>query len=149
MNRPFLACATAVLVVGLAACNKEQRQDIDSVGGEAVDAVQAEIAVLKIDVGKNVNGEKEVTNETNTFAKSDTIYASILTTGAADAGALSAKWLFPDGSVIEQKADSGNTGRSGRAVFFIAKPGGLPAGKYTFQAVVNGRDVRSEEITVQ
>ena len=149
MKRSLIACGAAALLGSLAACNSDQRENIDSAAGNVVNTVQSEIAVLDVDMGRHVNAEKEVTEKTDTFGKNDTIFASVNLTGAAQPGALSAKWLFPDSSSVEQTADSGNTGRAGRAAFFIAKPGGLPVGQYTFRVLVNGRDVRSKDVTVR
>lgn len=139
-----------VLAVALtAACSADQRETIDSAAGSAIDIARTELSVLNVDMGKHVDAEKKVTEGTDMFAATDTIYASVHTSGTARDGQLVAKWIFPDSSVVDQKADSSIAEGTQRHVFFITKPGGLPVGKYTFRVIVDGREVRNKDVTVQ
>lgn len=139
-----------VLAVALtAACSADQRETIDSAAGSALDVARTELSVLNVDMGKHIDAEKEVTDGTETFAPTDTIYASVHTSGTAKEGQLSAKWIFPDSSVVDQKADGSIAEGTQRHVFFITKPGGLAKGKYTFRVIVDGREVRDKDVTVQ
>lgn len=139
-----------VLAVAVtAACSADQRETIDSAAGSALDIARTELSVLNVDMGKHVDAEKKVTAGTDTFATTDTIYASVHTSGTAKDGQLAAKWIFPDSSVVDQKADSSIANGTERYVFFITKPGGLPVGKYTFRVMMDGREVRNKDVTVQ
>ena len=145
--KPFKSLA--VLAVALtAACSADQRDTIDSAAGSAIDVARTELSVLNVDMGKHVDAEKKVTDGTETFAATDTIYASVHMSGTATDGQLAAKWIFPDSSVVDQKADNIADGTQ-RHVFFITKPGGLPVGKYTFRVIVDGREVRDKDVTVR
>ena len=149
MSHPFRAAALAVALVTAAACNPEQRETVDSAAGAAEDVVRASLAVLNVDMGRHATPEKDVTDETDTFAPSDTIYASIRTTGTArDDANVIGRWIFPDSSVVDNRADR-TTVNDETLLFFLAKPEGLATGKYTFQVIVDGREVRSKEVTVQ
>ena len=132
-----------------AACSPEQRDTVDSAAGTAVDAARTALSVINVDLGKHVNADKAITNNEDTFAPTDTIYASVHTSGTAKNGQLTASWTFPDSSVIRQNADSNVAEGTMRQVFFITKPGGLAKGKYTFRAFVDGTEVRSKDVTVQ
>lgn len=138
----------ALAVALTAACSADQRETIDSAAGSAIDVARTELAVLNLDMGKHVDAEKKVTEGTEMFAPTDTIYASVHMSGTATDGQLAAKWIFPDSSVVDQKADNLADGTQ-RHVFFITKPGGLPVGKYTFRVIVDGREVRNTDVTVQ
>jgi hypothetical protein len=139
-----------VFAVALAAaCTGDQRDTVDSAAGTAIDVARTELSVLNVDMGKHVDAEKKVPDGTDVFAKTDTIFASVHTSGTAKQGQLSAKWIFPDSSVVDQKADSSIADGTQRHVFFITKPGGLPVGKYTFRVIVDGREVRDKDVTVQ
>lgn len=139
-----------VLAIALsAACSADQRETIDSAAGSALDIARTELSVLNLETGKHVDAERKVTEGTDMFAATDTIFASVLTSGTAKDGQLTAKWIFPDSSVVDQKADSSVAEGTQRHVFFITKPGGLPVGKYTLQVIVDGREVRNKDVTVQ
>lgn len=137
------------VAVVVAACTREQRGTADSAAGTAVDVARAELSVINVDMGKHVDVEKKITDGSDVFAPADTIFASVHTSGTAKPGQLTAQWTFPDNSVVDQKGDSSIADGMGRSVFFITKPGGLAKGKYTFRAIVDGREVRSKEVTVQ
>ena len=138
----------AVFVVS-AACSTEQRSTIDSAAGAAESSARAALSVINIDLGRQVDAENKIPDDTDTFAPSDTIYASVQTSGTAEEGSsVVGRWTFPDGSIVNQNANEAATSAD-RLVFFIAKPGGLPTGNYTFQILVNDREVRSKAARVQ
>jgi hypothetical protein len=143
------ATTLAAGLVFLSACSTEQRGKIDSAAGAAESSARAALAVINIDLGRHVDAEKKVTDDTETFAPSDTIYASVHTSGTVEQGSsVVGRWTFPDASVINQNASEAATSQD-RLVFFITKAGGLPKGNYTFQILVNDREVRSKAARVQ
>jgi hypothetical protein len=133
----------------LSACSTEQRSTIDSAAGAAESSARAALAVVSIDLGRHIDAENKIPDDTDTFAPSDTIYASVQTSGTAETGSsVVGRWTFPDGSIVNQNANEAAT-TADRLVFFIAKPGGLPSGNYTFQILVNDREVRSKAARVE
>lgn len=155
-----LISMTAVLAVAATAvaCTPGQRDAVDSAGGlatsgatTAASATQAALTVVNVDLGKGLQADKDVSGDTDTFAKKDTVYASVLTSGIEKEGAAAnivGRWSFPDGTNVDQKAE-GITEGSNRIAFFLTRPNGLTAGKYTFRVLVDDREVRSKEFTVQ
>ena len=147
-----LLLRTTSLAAGLmilSACSTEDRGAIDSAAGAAESSARAALAVINIDLGRRVDAENKIPDDTDTFAPSDSIYASVQTSGTAEEGSsVVGRWTFPDGSMVNQNANEAAT-TADRLVFFIAKPGGLPTGNYTFQILVNGREVRSKAARVQ
>ena len=139
---------TAAGIALLAACNSAQRDKIDSAAGSADTAIRSALAVVDVDFGRHADSAKNVTDKTDTFAPKDTIFASVLTSGTASNEAIAATWTFPDSSVVNQTADAAAM-RDHHLVFFIAKPAGLAKGTYTFRVLVNDREVRSKDVTVQ
>lgn len=133
----------------LSACRTEERGAIDSAAGAAESSARAAVSVIKIDLGRRVDAENKIPDDADTFAPSDTIYASVQTSGPAEEGSsVVGRWTFPDGSVVNQNANEA-AAKADRVVFFIARPGGLPTGNYTFQILVNDREVRSKAARVQ
>ena len=152
MIRALSLCSLALAV----ACSRDQRAELDTAGakvdsaaGKVADVVRAELSVLDIDIGRKAGPDQDVPEESETFAQRDTIYASVNTTGTVRPGAITAQWLFPDGSVIDQQAQPATRDKDANLLFFLTKSGGLARGKYTFRVSVDGREVRSQDVTVR
>ena len=93
--RGALAAATVFALV--TACSPEQREQLDTAAGEVASVARSTLAVLKVDMGRHAGPDKKITDETATFSPSDTIYASVNTTGTAREGSIVSRWTFPDG----------------------------------------------------
>ena len=155
----FSKTASVVAVLAtLGACSRDASDTMDSAAGTAemgastaAAATQSALTVVNVDLGKHLQADRDVSDDTDTFMKKDTVYASVLTSGIEKEGAASnivARWSMPDGSNVDEKAQGVAEG-SNRLVFFLAKPAGLTPGKYTFRVLVDDREVRSKEFTVQ
>ena len=81
------------------------------------------------------------------FAKTDTIHASVATDGGA-AGNLTAKWSFQDGQVVDTQDKSVAAGPQ-VTDFSISKPDGWPAGKYTLEISNGGMVAQTREFEVK
>jgi predicted small secreted protein len=139
----------ALAAFAAAACNKEQRADVDTAAGNVASAVTSPLTVIDIDMGRHVDAEQKISDKTDDFAAKDTIYASVHTSGTASNGAVVARWTGPDGSVIDEKTNTVTTNGDARTSFFIAKPDGLAAGKYTVHILIDGKEVRTKDVTVK
>jgi hypothetical protein len=146
MRHTIMAAGAVALLM---ACSAEQRETIDSATGSIDSTVRGALSVISIDMGRSAGTDKKITQETDTFSASDTIYASVNTSGTVPDGAIMGRWTFPDGSNIEQQAEPVTSDTDADLLFFLTKPEGLPTGKYTFRVIVNGREVRSEDVTVR
>lgn len=148
LNARGAACLAAILLT-VSACTPDQRENIDSAAGSAESLGRAVFSVIDVDMGRHVDADRKIADGTDTFAPSDTIFASVHTSGTANESAIIGRWTFPDGSVVDQKADNVPAEGDGYLAFFITKPGGLAAGKYKFNVIVDGREVRSKDVTVK
>jgi hypothetical protein len=152
------SAAFATIVAAALGCNPEQRDRLDSAAGvaeagasSAAARAQTLLTIVNVDMGKRLEADRDVSGDTDTFAKGDTVYASVLTSGVEPEGQRSnivGRWSFPDGTTHDERAQGVDAG-SNRLVFFLTRPNGLAAGKYTFRVLVNDREVRSKEFTVQ
>ena len=98
MTRTLSYLVTAALLLGLVGCKKEAPPPpppppAPAPKVEAPPSAPAPVAVANITLGKAIGADKKVTAASDTFAKGDTIYASIDTTGQGTA-TLKAKWTF-------------------------------------------------------
>lgn len=105
------------------------------------------MTVPTVDLGNAVGADNRVTSPLSTFAKSDTIHASVATDGSA-ATNLTAKWTFQDGQVIDTQD---KTVPAGPQVtdFSVTKPDGWPVGKYKLEVMVDGMVMQTREFEVK
>ena len=109
------------------------------------------VTLSAVTLGKAVGADKKVTAAAEAFAKSDTIHASIDTTGAGSA-TLVAKWTFTkDGKTVPVKEDTAIITPTGPATteFHISKPDGWPAGDYAVEILLDGKSVATKSFKVQ
>jgi len=109
------------------------------------------VTLSAVSLGKAVGADKKVTAATETFAKGDTIHASIDTTGAGSA-TLAAKWTYSkDGKTVPVKEDTMTITPTGPATsdFSISKPDGWPAGDYRVEVLLDGKTVATKSFKVQ
>src|SRR5215218_5645206 len=82
------------LVVSLTAgCNR---------GGTSTTGTAAGVRVSQIDLGRSLNADKTINDNTNSFKPNDAIYASIATEGSAATASLKARWTYQDGQVVNE-----------------------------------------------
>jgi len=149
-----LLIAVLVLLVAQAACKKKPEPAPPPVASEPAPApetmpapVPAGVSVSSVTLGKAIGADKKVTEPTESFAKNDTIYASVATTGAAPSADLGARWTYEgaNGSTLV-KEDHQAIAPTGDAAteFHIAKPDGWPAGNYKVEITLDGNTVMTK-----
>jgi hypothetical protein len=109
------------------------------------------VTVSAVTLGKAIGADKKVAAALDTFAKGDTIYASIDTTGTGTA-AVTAKWTFTkDGKTVTVKEDSATITPTGPTTteFHISKPDGWPLGTYQVEILVDGKSAGTKAFKVQ
>ena len=146
----FVAAALA-----LSACGKKEEPKTAPAPAPAPTSAPAPapagVAVSGMTVGKSIGADKKVTAATETFAKDDTMYVSVATTGSGTAK-LDAKWTYRKGDkVAVVKEDSMTINATGPATneFHVSKPDGWPAGDYEVEVKLDGKSVGSKKLTVK
>ena len=140
----------ALVVLGSrAACTKQQQARVDTATGSVEAATRRALSVIDIDMGRRIGADSTVTDKTDDFAATDTVYASVHTSGTATNGAVVGRWTSPDGSVAGEKTNTVTTNGDARTVFRLAKAEGLAKGRYTLHVIIDGKEVRSKDITVK
>jgi len=102
-------------------------------------------SVTMVDLGNAIGADNRVTAPSTTFAKGDTIHASVASDGAA--GNLTAKWTFGDQVVDTQ--DKAVAAGPQVTEFSVSKPDGWPLGKYKLEVSSNGTVVQTREFEVK
>jgi len=103
---------------------------------------------MRTDIGRSLGTDKSIADKTDTFAKTDTIYASVATEGSGNA-TLKARWTFEDGQVVDESTQATSPTGPARTEFHISKPNGWPTGKYKVEISVNDTPAGTKEFTIK
>jgi hypothetical protein len=136
------AHATLLIVLSLtfAACSKSA----PPAGGTA----QA-VRVTDVNLGRTLNADKTVADNTDSFRPADTVYASVVTDGSSSNATLKARWTYQDGQLVEESVQTiAPTGKA-TTEFHISKPDGWPTGKYKVEVSLNGATAETKEFEVK
>ena len=138
--------AGVVALLGAASCSS--KSDNSSMTSNPTTGDQA-LAVSHVELGKNVDADKRVTDQSHEFKPEDTIYATVLTNGAAPNAEIKARWMTEDGQVVEETTQTIVPKGNDATEFHISKPDGWPAGKYKVEIFLNGQPAGTEEFEVK
>ena len=150
--RSLRAVMVAALMVGaLAACGKENRNEAAgdvTPGAAAPTPATPTVAVAEIDLGRAVSNSR-VTDKTDDFKTTDTIYTSVRTTGTSSNSHVMARWTFEDGQVVQESSQAIAPTGEAYTEFHISKPGGLPKGKYKVEVFLDSKSAGTKEFEVK
>jgi hypothetical protein len=143
MNKALSTVAVAALLaLSLFACSKKEAAPVIQ---------QAGVTVKAVTLGNAIGADKRVTAPLDSFAKNDTIYIAVETTGSGNA-MLKAKWTYHKGdtSAVVDKNEQ-TLVATGPAVteFHISKPDGWPTGDYQVEVLLNEASTGVHKFTVK
>jgi hypothetical protein len=107
--------------------------------------------VTDVDLGKHIGTVKHIADKTDNFGVRDTIYASVITDGAASGAKLTARWTFNNGARVI-KTDTATISPAGGTTateFHITKATPWPKGKYRLEVLLNGAPVQKKDFEVK
>ena len=107
------------------------------------------VRVSQIDMGRSLNPDKTINDNTVSFKPNDTLYASIVTTGTAATATLKARWTYQDGQVVNESTQTIAPTGDARTEFHISKPEGWPPGKYKLEVFLNGTSAATKDFEVE
>ena len=154
MSKRTLYALSMLLLILLAACAKTDEQTTPLPEAAPPPAAPAPepvgVNAGLIDVGKAVGPDKRVTAPTSSFAKSDTIYASVDTTGTGTA-TLKATWTYKKGgqsTVLSEDTQTITPTGPATTEFHVTNPKGWPAGEYQVELFLDGKPIGVKTFTV-
>ena len=135
---PFLALALTL------ACSKAEAPPAASPSAPPPTLATAPLKVTDVEVGRALDAEKRISDRTDTFKPTDTIYVSIATEGTSPGAKLAAHWTYKDGQLV--KHDESTIAPTGTAAteFHIVKPSGWPLGDYKVEVTLDGASAGSK-----
>jgi len=147
--RPILAALYLALAIHITACQKKTSETSSTSYSEKSTETSG-IKVTNVDLGRNVGGDKHVTDATTSFSPNDVIYASVLTSGTSPSATVKVRWTYEgDGQVVDESEQTITTTGDTATEFHISKPNGWPAGNYKAEVYLNGQLVQTKEFEVK
>jgi hypothetical protein len=143
----MILIAGAIAMLG--ACSKNSSTTQTSDNQMQTQQAPADVAVSHIEIGRNVDADKRVTDVTKEFKPNETVYASVLTNGAAQNAEMMVRWTYQDGQIVDETTQTISPSGTAATEFHIAKPEGLPTGKYKVEVFVNGKSAGTEEFEIK
>jgi len=156
-RQPLICTLSLAAVLALSACGKHEPAEQPAATPPPVAAepatpppamAPAAVSFSTVELGSQVDANNKITASGDSFAPSDTIYASIDTSGSGNA-TLSAKWSYQDGQVVHEDSKSIAATGPETTAFMISKPSGFPAGNYKVDVSLNGQQVASKDFSVK
>ena len=144
----------ALLISAAAGCKQESppaKAPAPTPQVQAPPPAPAVVSVANISLGKALGADKKVAAATDTFAKADTIYAVVETTGSGNA-TLKAKWTYHRGDKTAPVSEGSQTiSATGPAAseFHISKPDGWPLGDYQVEISLDDKPVGTKKFVVK
>jgi hypothetical protein len=128
--------APLLVAVGMAgACGRSERSSLDGAGAGDSATLAASVAkpaglrVSNVMIGRRIGPGNRITEPTFEFAPQDTVYVSVATEGAGEAGMLTAAWRSQSGEIL-QKSAAPTPPAGENTEFRLAQPKGLKPGTY-------------------
>jgi hypothetical protein len=143
LSTSILALTLAALLS--AACTKSN----ENPGATGTTGTAAGVRVSQVDIGRSLNADKTVNDNTESFKPNDTVYASIATEGTAATTTLKTRWTYQDGQVVDESTQTIAPTGGARTEFHISKPDGWPPGKYKLEVFLNGSSAATKEFEVK
>ncbi len=157
-HAPLMRTAIAAALfatLALAGCKKKDETAMNPPVSEPAATTPAEPApmpapaaamtVSTVDLGSSIGADNRVASPMTSFAKTDSIHASVATDGPG--GNLTAKWTMGDQVVNSQ--DKVVPAGPQVTEFSISKPDGWPLGHYKLQVMMDGNAVQTREFDVK
>ncbi|WP_189441965.1 hypothetical protein [Rhodanobacter panaciterrae] len=168
---PLILAASLAAVLALSACGKHDESASSvpatpppaasapamapapspaSTAAAGMPASDAPAAVTfgSVELGSTVDASNKILASGSSFAPSDTIYASVDTSGSGTA-TLAATWSDQDGKTVHEDSKTLNSSGPETTAFMISKPSGFAAGNYKVDISLNGSQVASKDFSIR
>lgn len=136
----FRALPVIALAVTLVACGKKEalpNADSAAAANAPAPVAPAPVAVKNIDIGKSLNADKSINDNTGNFGMRDTMYLSVQTDGVGDA-TIGVRWATEAGTLVDSSSQTIASTGEARSEFHITKKGLWPVGNYQVDVMLNG-----------
>jgi hypothetical protein len=151
----LLRAAALALIIPIVACGKKKDEGYTEPSASTTTIppaapVAAALKVDEIDVGKGLNPDMTLKNNTDDFGVRDTIYAAVKTSGASAGSRLAAKWTYQSGQTVSESSQNiSPSGGETRHEFHIAKASAWPKGDYKVEITLDGVSAGTKDFSIK
>ena len=107
------------------------------------------IKVAEIDVGKGLNADMTLKDNTDDFGVRDTIYAAVKTEGASTGSTLAAKWTYQSGQTVSESSQNISPSGETRHEFHLSKATAWPKGNYKVEILLDGVSAGTKDFSIK
>jgi len=147
VTRSLATTLLCLAAIALAGCAKPK--PAEQAPAPTPPPAPVEFKVLGLELGSQIGPDKRVLTSSTTFGAKDTIYVSIATEGASASAALSVRWTYGDGQLVNEMSETIAPTGPAATEFHISKTGGWPVGKYKVEVAANGAAAGMKEFEVK
>lgn len=146
--------AALALIIPVVACGKKDEAYTEPSASTttippAAPAATA-LVVEEIDVGKGLNPDMTLKDNTDDFGVRDTIHVAVKTEGASAGSRLAAKWTNAAGQTVSESSQNiSPSGGETRHEFHIAKASAWPKGDYKVEIILDGVSAGSKNFSIK
>lgn len=153
----WVRAGSLALLIPLAACNKKDASDgaYTDPGASTSEPVSTmpvatALRVNDIEIGKGLNTDMTLKDQTGDFSVRDTIYAVVETEGASTGAKLDAKWTFQSGQTVSESSQTiSPSGGETRHEFHLQKATAWPKGDYKVEVMLDGTSAGTKEFSIK
>lgn len=147
IRRKWAAAAAFAMITGLVAGACKKPAPAPEAPPPAPAPAAAAVQVTEVQLGSAIGADQRVTAAGTVFKPTDTIYASVVTTGSAPRAVVTARFTYQDGQVVHESSQE--LSGAGVTEFHISKPDGWPAGDYTLDVLLDGTSTGTHSFKVE
>ncbi len=158
MKKSIQYLIVTALALGMVACKKESAPapatSTTPTPGATTNAPanpESTVKVTAVNVGKSIGADKKIAEPSESFAKTDLIYASVEASGSGNVN-IRAKWISQGGDKTVDVGDAAETVAVKDAyvsAFHVSKPDGWEPGNYQIEIFLDGKSVGTKKFTVK
>lgn len=140
MSLSMRTLAQVALAATLVACGSQKKApDADSMAAANAPPPVAPpvVSVKNVDLGKSLNADKSINDNTGTFGQRDTMYVAVKTDGVGPA-LIGVRWATEAGKLVDSTSQSMNSNGEAWTEFHVMKKSPWPAGNYQVDVTLNG-----------
>ena len=152
-----LRALSLALLIPVAACGKKDASDGAYTDPGASTSQPAStmpgttaLRVNDIEIGKGLNTDMTLKDQTDDFKVRDTVYAVVETEGASTGAKLDAKWTFQSGQTVSESSQTiSPSGGEMRHEFHLQKASAWPKGNYKVEIMLDGMSAGTKEFSIK
>ncbi len=147
----FRALPLLALAVTIGACGKKEsvpNADSAAAANAPPPVAPAPVMVKNIDLGKSINDDKGIKDNSDSFGQRDTMFVSVQTDGVGN-GVVAVRWSTEAGKLIDSTSQPVTANGESRTLFSAVQKKPWATGKYQVDVTLNGVAAGSKKFEIK